>query len=131
VAVVKEDNNRVLQIFVRSLEYGTDTQITSFSRDSYDPAWSPTGEWIAFVGTNSGNDEIYRVSPDGATVQQLTKNQYEWDKHPTWSPDGTQILFYSNRETGRRQLWIMNADGNSQRNYTSDEYENWDPIWTR
>ena len=100
VAMVKPDDSLTLQIFVRSLEYGTETQITNFERDSYDPAWSPTGEWIAFVGTNSGNDEIYRVSPDGAAVEQLTFNQYEWDKHPTWSPDGQQILFYSNRETG-------------------------------
>lgn len=131
LAVVKPDANGVLQIFSRSLEYGTDTQLTTFSRDSYDPTWSPTGEWIAFVGTNTGNDEIYRVSPDGQTVQQLTFNSFEWDKHPTWSPDGSQILFFSNRETGRRQLWIMKADGSGQRNYTSDEYENWDPIWTR
>jgi hypothetical protein len=131
VAVVKPDIGRVLQIYVRSLEYGTDTQITNFDRDSYDPAWSPTGEWIVFVGTNSGNDEIYRVSVDGQNVQQLTTNTYEWDKHPTWSPDGSQILFYSNRESGRRQLWIMNADGSGQRNFSSNEYEDWDPIWTR
>ncbi len=131
IAIVKPDIARVLQIYVRSLEFGTDTQITNFSRDSYDPAWSPTGEWIAFVGTNSGNDEVYRASPDGQTVQQLTQNSYEWDKHPTWSPDGSEIVFYSNRDTGRRQLWVMDADGGSQRNLTSDEYENWDPIWTR
>lgn len=131
VAIVKPDNARVLQIYVHSLEYGTDTQITNFTSDSYDPVWSPTGEWIAFVGTNSGNDEIYRVSPDGQNVQQLTSNTYEWDKHPTWSPDGSQIVFYSNRETGRRQLWIMNADGSGQRNFNSNAYEDWDPIWTR
>jgi dipeptidyl aminopeptidase/acylaminoacyl peptidase len=131
LAVVKADNNGVLQIFSRSLEYGTDTQLTTFGNDSYDPAWSPSGEWIVFVGTNTGNDEIYRVSPDGQTVQQLTFNSFEWDKHPTWSPDGSQILFFSNRETGRRQLWIMNVDGGGQRNYSSNEYEDWNPIWTR
>ena len=130
-AMVRVDNKGTLQIFVHSFEYGTDTQITNFGRDSYDPAWSPTGEWIAFVSTDPGNDEIYRVSPDGSIVQQLTSNSYEWDKHPTWSPDGKQILFYSNRETGRRQLWIMNVDGSSQRNLTSDEFEDWDPVWTR
>lgn len=131
IAIVKQDIARVLQIYVRSLEFGTEIQITNFTRDSYDPAWSPNGDWIAFVGTNSGNDEIYRVSPDGQTVQQLTNNTFEWDKHPTWSPDGSQILFYSNRDTGRRQLWIMNLDGGGQRNFSSNEFEDWDPIWTR
>jgi TolB protein len=131
VAVVKEDANGDLQIFARSLEFGTDTQLTTFKGSSYDPAWSPSGEWIAFVGTNTGNDEIYRVSPDGQTVQQLTFNNFEWDKHPTWSPDGSQIVFFSNRETGRRQLWIMNVDGSGQRNLSSNQFEDWDPIWTR
>lgn len=131
VAIVKPDIGRVLQIFVHSPEYGTDNQVTNFTRDSYDPSWSPAGDWIAFVGTNSGNDEVYRASPDGQTVQQLTTNTYEWDKHPSWSPDGSQIVFYSNRETGRRQLWIMNADGSGQRNLSSNDYEDWDPIWTR
>lgn len=131
VAKVMPDSNRVLQIYVHSLQYGTDQQITNFSHDSYDPAWSPTGEWIAFVSTEPGNDEVYRVTPDGATVQRLTNNTYEWDKHPTWSPDGKQIVFYSNRISGRRQLWIMNADGSNQRNLTNDEFEDWDPVWTR
>jgi Tol biopolymer transport system component len=31
-----------------------------------------------------------------------------WD--PTWSPDGSQILFASNR-SGTNQLWVANLDG--------------------
>ena len=131
VAIVKADDEGVLQIFVRSLEYETDTKITNLQLDSYDPAWSPTGEWIAFTSTHTGNDEIYRVAPDGSIIQQLTSNTWEWDKHPTWSPDGSQIVFFSNRETGRRQLWIMAADGSGQRNLSSNAFEDWDPIWTR
>jgi Tol biopolymer transport system component len=135
-AIVKADSNGILQIFVRSLVYGTETQITTFRQQddktrSYDPAWSPTGEWIAFVSTNSGNDEIYRVTPDGSVVEQLTFNQWEWDKHPSWSPDGTQIVFYSNRETQRRQLWIMNADGSGQHALAPSPGDDWDPVWTR
>jgi hypothetical protein len=136
LAIVKADDQNILQIYVRSLEYGTDTQITSLRQQgddtrSFDPAWSPSGEWIAFVSTNSGNDEVYRVSPDGQVVEQLTFNTWEWDKHPTWSPDGSQIVFYSNRDTKRRQLWIMNADGSDQRLLAASEMDDWDPAWTR
>jgi TolB protein len=59
----------------------------------------------------------------------LTANNNLWDKHPTWSPDGTQIVFFSNREGNRRQLWLMNADGSGQRNISNNTYEDWDPIW--
>jgi len=129
--IVKRDSNSTAQLFIRSFEYGTEKQITNFGRDSYDPAWSPKGDWIAFVSMNSGNDEIYRVSPDGSIVEQLTRNQWEWDKHPTWSPDGQQIVFFSNRSSGRRQLWTMNADGANQQPFLVSDYEDYYPIWAR
>lgn len=128
-AMVIADGSGVLQIQIKALQYGTIRQLTAFQSMSYDPAWSPQGDKIAFVGTDSGSDEIYLVSVDGRVVQQLTSNNNLWDKHPSWSPDGTQIVFYSNRESGRRQLWIMNADGSGPRNLSNNSYEDWDPIW--
>lgn len=130
-ALVRQDDNGNLQIYGESLQYGTVRKITALGGNNYDPAWSPTGEWIAIVNTETGGDEIYRVDPSGAVAQRLTVNTWEWDKHPSWSPDGTQIVFYSNREAGRRQLWIMNVDGSNQRNLSSNSYNDWDPIWVR
>ena len=128
-AIVLADANRDLQIQVRSLQYGTVRQLSAFKGMSYDPAWSPLGDKIAFVSTDSGSDEIYLVTVDGSIIQQLTNNNNQWDKHPSWSPDGTQIAFFSNRDVGRRQLWIMNADGSGQRNISNNSYEDWNPIW--
>jgi Tol biopolymer transport system component len=128
-ALVRQDDDGNLQIFDESLQYGTTRKVTALGGTNYDPAWAPTGDWIAFVSTNTGGDEIYRVDPTGAVAQRLTTNSWEWDKHPTWAPDASQIVFYSNREGGRRQLWIMDADGANQRNLSSNEYNDWDPIW--
>jgi len=130
-ALVAPDPARILQIKIHSYEYGDTKQITNFAGTSYDPAWSPLGDQIAFVTTDPGNDEIYLVTPDGAQSVRLTYNVWEWDKHPSWSPDGQQIVFWSNRESGRRQLWLMNADGTDQHNLSNNEYNDWDPIWIR
>lgn len=128
-AIVMADASGVLQIQIRALQYAVIRQLTAFKGMSYDPAWSPQGDKIAFVSTDSGSDEIYLVSVDGSVVQQLTSNSNLWDKHPSWSPDGAQLVFFSNREGGRRQLWLMNADGSGQRNLSNNSYEDWDPIW--
>jgi Tol biopolymer transport system component len=138
IAIVKKASDQTLQIHLFTPEHGSTRQITALTGAdigrvaiNYDPDWSPRGDLIVFVSTNSGNDEIYTVTVDGTIVRQLTNNNFEWDKHPSWSPDGSQIVFFSNRITGRRQLWLMKADGADQRNLSSNEYEDWDPIWIR
>lgn len=134
--IVKRAADHTLQLHILSIEYQKTQQLTALTGAdigrtaiNYDPAWSPNGDTIVFVSTNSGNDELYSVTVDGRVVTKLTNNQYEWDKHPSWSPDGRQIVFYSNRATGRRQLWLMNADGSDQRNFSQNSYEDWDPVW--
>ncbi len=107
------------------------TQLTELNAMSYDAVWSPTDYRIAFVSAGSGGDEIYTIRPDASDLQRLTFNDWEWDKHPSWSPDGAQIVFWSNRDTARRQIWIMNADGSSQRNLSSNEFNDWDPVWVK
>ena len=125
-------NIPVLQIKIEDFEYGIIRQLSNVRQGlAYDPAWSPRGDQIAFVGTMLDGDEIYTIPVSGGDPLRLTFNTWEWDKHPAWSPDGTQIAFFSNRETGRRQIWLMNADGSNQRNLSNNEFEDWNPVWVR
>jgi TolB protein len=91
--------------------------------------FSPRDNRIAFVSAESGNDEIYSINPDGSDMRRLTSNTWEWDKHPSWSSDGSQIVFWSNRDTGRRQLWVMNADGSNPHLLLKSTFNDWDPVW--
>ncbi len=86
---------------------------------------------IAFVASESGNDEIWLVQPNGWPAAQATQNEWEWDHHPSFSPDGSQIVFSSNRVTGQRQLWIMDSDGSNPRQLTNLPFEAWDPVWVK
>lgn len=130
--LVQPNDKGVPQLYLQDLRYNVVRRpITSFTALAYGPAWAPDRDVIAFVSADSGNDEIYTINLDGSDLQQLTWNTWEWDKHPSWSPDGEQIVFYSNRWTGRRQIWIMEADGSKQRNLSNNEWNDWDPVWVR
>jgi hypothetical protein len=130
--IVQEDDRRDLTLFLyEPLRDVIVWDITRMEGDAYDPAWAPDGDVIVFVSTASGNDEIYTVNSDRSGLRRLTTNTWEWDKHPTWSPDGKQIAFFSNRYTGRTQIWVMNADGSKPVNISDNDYNDWDPVWIK
>jgi TolB protein len=52
--------------------------------------------------------QIYSAKPDGSDKQQLTDQGN--NVTPSWTPDGKQILFASDR-SGTRELYLMNHDG--------------------
>ncbi len=128
--IVREERG-IPQVYLLSLMDAALRPLIPLEGVSYDPAWSPHGDRIAFVSQAPGNDEIFVMNVDGSGLHRLTVNERAWDRHPSWSPDGTRIVFYSNRDTGRRQIWVMNADGSDQRNLSNNEYEEWDPVWLK
>lgn len=119
------------EIWVENQADGFTFPLVTGDRTVYDPVWSPAGPLIAFVSTEAGNDEIFVLNRDSQQETRLTANVWEWDKHPTWSPDGTSLAFWSNRETSRRQIWVMRADGTSPRNLSNNTYNDWNPVWIK
>ena len=84
-----------------------------------DAATTRDGTRIAFVSRDQYmNSDIWVAQRDGSGLQRLTA--YEGtDDMPTWSPDGTKIVFRSTRGV-QPQIWIMDADGSNQRNLMGD-----------
>jgi Tol biopolymer transport system component len=92
--------------------------------------WSPEGSWIAFVYTLGEGDNlrqaIYAMHPNGSGTQLLTDEGL--NAHPSWSPDGSQIAFASDRE-GNWEIFIMNADGSGVRRVTLFAARDEQPAW--
>lgn len=60
------------------------------------------------------------MNPDGSGVRRLTRT--DGDINPSWSPDGTQVVFERAAENAScdpcAQLWIVDADGTAERRLT-------------
>jgi Tol biopolymer transport system component len=95
---------------------GAATTVVGGSRPVSGPSPSPDGRWIAFFSLAPQLD-IFVTRADGSGLRQLTNDKAN-DRNPTWSPDGTEIRFMSNR-SGQNQVWTMNADGSGARPLTA------------
>jgi Tol biopolymer transport system component len=68
------------------------------------------------------------MNADGSGVTNLTYNPAD-DSFPIWSPDGTRIVFQSDRD-GDDEICVMNADGSGVANLTNEPEHDWAPDWS-
>ncbi len=88
---------------------------------------SPDGSRIAMT-TRGTQEDVYVLGTDGSDLRQLTNDAFR-DRGPQWSPDGSEIAFYSNR-AGTYQLWGIRADGSGLRQLTDVVDGAWFPYWS-
>ncbi len=99
---------------VRKLS-GLDSKFTPDGRIVYSSHWNETGE-------------ICIADPDGLNNRQITRNSFK-DGHPEVSPDGSRILFYSDRD-GNYELYIMNRNGSGIQRLTNHPAHDWNGSWS-
>lgn len=68
------------------------------------------------------------MDSDGTNQVNIT-NTPEHDQYPAWSPDGTKIVFVSDRG-GEFDLWVMDADGTNVASLTHAPGGNFSPAWS-
>jgi TolB protein len=93
-----------------------------------DPDWSPDGQRIVFSShpvnddpTFANTTEIYVMYADGTGLIRLTFNNEE-ERGPSWSPDGTRIVYICRIGGGMSdfEVCLMNADGSGQVQLTNN-----------
>jgi eukaryotic-like serine/threonine-protein kinase len=74
------------------------------------PSLSPDGRRVAVYRTEQGNADIWVL--DGTHTDRLTFGG-SLNRYPLWSPDGSRIVFDSNRK-GHRDLYQKSPDGGEE-----------------
>ena len=83
---------------------------------------------IVFTSTaaDSFDEAVWSMNANGTGRVQLTDYDQGFDVTPTWSPDGTKILFArANAIAGTVNIWVMNADGSNEVDLGSGTSPSW------
>lgn len=144
----------VFSVYTMSTNGAGQSNVTNNSYDDEQPAWSPDSLHLAFMSERDSttdtwtetdddgniinrsrvniNKEIYVMYANGSGQTRLT-NALENDESPSWSGDGTKIVFRSDRERDNSdpvpQIWSMNSDGNGQTNLSNNQFGDYAPSW--
>ena len=105
IAYVSDRTGR-FEIFLRQIGTTADIPLTHDQGDNVQPAFSPDGRQIAFVSSRGGapisypgfdnpmtGGDIWVMPALGGTPRKIAKD----GNFPSWSPDGTKIVFARNR----------------------------------
>ncbi len=116
-------------IHVVDTQAQTARRLTSGPSDEA-PAWSPTGDLIAFHRQIRGtNYDLLTVDPATGRKQRLT-NDPEQQTNPSWSPDGSHLAFAQQQANGRWAIFTMRRDGSAKRRLTAAGLSAQEPSWS-
>ena len=93
---------------------------------------------VVFASTRSGLPQLYLSNIDGTNLTQIT-NVEQGACQPSWSPDGSQLVFISPCvgrgdffETiyNESSLYVINADGKGLKQLTQSPGSDFEPAWS-
>jgi TolB protein len=138
-----------IELHALDLQNGQSKQLTSGGNVNVEPRFSPDGKRIAFVSTAyNGRFHIFAGDFSNGTlnnVQRLTGetrsslpryyySQFDTEISPTWSPDGSELAFISNRGHiyGSGGFWRMKAQPGAEAHEIYYEETTWKarPDWS-
>jgi dipeptidyl aminopeptidase/acylaminoacyl peptidase len=133
IAYTKHFATSPSEIHVHSLNLNKTINLTEHMRVGSGFAWSPDGEWIAFLSDHdpaNGSFDVSKIRIDGTELTQLTDtidvaSKQSEESGVWWSPDGQSIAFHSGGD-----VYLIGPDGTDQIQLTTDGMAYGEMAWS-
>lgn len=108
---------------------GEPEQLTSnFEMMLYPPAWSPTGEHLAF---SDKNGRLHVLTLEDLSLIEVADDEFGGISDYSWAPDGRWLAFSMADRNDFRSIYIWSAQENQLRRITDEYFNEYDPEWGR
>lgn len=98
--------------------------------------WSPDGRQLVFAAQPSGSPtyQLWMMNADGSSQHQLLNDPNGFDLYPSFSPDGSQIVFTRFSAVFQGAIYRIQADGTgltALADFSSDpDVSDFDPVYS-
>lgn len=79
-------------LYVMDLPSGRPTRLTRAEAREFQPAWSPDGQWLAYVTWSEDGGQLWKVRTDGQEEPRQLTRLPAYYRDPVWSRDGSRIV---------------------------------------
>jgi TolB protein len=108
------------------------------ANQNVEPTSSPDGKSVVFLSSREiatgqrgsyGSGDFWKLNVADKSVRLMSRQETLWHARPRWSPDG-HLLAYISLQTGRNQIFLMNADSGIPAQLTYMQAEPFTPTWS-
>jgi TolB protein len=99
-----------------SLERDPESGVIINIKDA-NPVWSPDGKDIVYSSSKGGTANLWIMKHDGSDKKRITE---KGGQYPSFSADGSKIIFVSYRENQNGDLYILDIAGGEESRIVSD-----------
>jgi Tol biopolymer transport system component len=94
------------------------------------PRLLPSSDQISFESNITGYWDIYLLDLRTGVIHNLTRYRAD-DRAASWSPDGEQLVFYSNRASELSgDIYVLDVLAGGVRWLTWGDRHHWRPVWS-
>src|SRR5687767_4340781 len=117
------------RVLLYNIETGQREVVGNFPGMTFAPRFSPDGQRVIMsLLRDDGNSNVYAMDLRSRTTTRLTESN-SIDTSPSYSPDGSQVVFTSDRG-GQPQIYVMGADGSNQTRISFGGGSYSTPVWS-
>lgn len=117
------------KVYLRQIDSQQRELVGNFPGMTFAPRFAPNGDKVIMsLLREDGNSNIYTMDLRTRSTARLTDTN-AIDTSPSYSPDGSRIVFTSDRG-GRAQIYVMNADGSNQQRISFGDGTYSTPVWS-